>query len=376
MKYLSYILFSCMILSMSCKEVKSLDAEYAFDLKNAQNASINDAFDSVEVIPLLFNGENYPGSVAQMRVEDGLIIIQDNRNVIHTFTDDGRSIASSADKIGQGPGEYTLITGFEYNNTNNHISIFTPIQILEYDPKFNFIRDSPLPDEESLYISKGYVLNATEGLATPNSANKSPYRILKYNISDGRIINDLSYEESVVAGISMQGRSFFNTEKGEILYVPNALTYCVFSIGKDGNTISKKYSFNMGSESIDKVADGSNDEAWKNNLLRTDKVIPLSIMPAENRIFIVAKAGDTLRDFIVYTVKTDESRCLKSPIYDGSKYVFPFIRDVRNGYAYAAIEKEVLKHSPELLMTDAAKADSIIEAIEDESLIIMRYRMK
>ena len=90
----------------------------------------------------------------------------------------------------------------------------------------------------------------------------------------------------------------------------------------------------------------------------------------------LVKFGNGLRKF--YTVVTDRHTGDMKAVnfFDGNERTFPMIDCIDSAYAYAVAEKEVLMESPRLLLDKSADVDSIDEAIEDESLVLLKYKFK
>lgn len=100
----------------------------------------------------------------------------------------------------------------------------------------------------------------------------------------------------------------------------------------------------------------------------------MRVLPSDNKLVIIHKTGNSIDRMktVVVDRKTGESRQLA--MYKDRKNVFPLIEAIDNEYAYAIAEKETLEVFPELLLNKTA--GDALSGIEDESLVILRYKLK
>lgn len=120
------VAFACLLLT-SCSTPKAeSDAPEFYDLSDYEKGTINDLFDHVEVVPLLFEQDTYPRNVSDLECTGDRVYIQDTDTYIHIFSaTTGHYISCSKSKYGNGPGEFVIMTGFVVNPFSNKYGIMT-----------------------------------------------------------------------------------------------------------------------------------------------------------------------------------------------------------------------------------------------------------
>ncbi|MDE5554587.1 MAG: hypothetical protein K2J10_05330, partial [Muribaculaceae bacterium] len=82
----------------------------------------------------------------------------------------------------------------------------------------------------------------------------------------------------------------------------------------------------------------------------------------------------TLRDFYVIFTDLESGDNRRVNLYDGDYRQFPFADYSDDDGIYVIYDKESLMDSPKLLLHKAAKIDSIFADVEEESLILLKYK--
>lgn len=140
MRIQKYLIVFIVILSfVSCKGTDEESCSI-IDFDEAQVMTEQELFSKVEIISLQNKDDLILSNVSQIIVEEPYILIKDSKNVIYVYTDKGNLVSSSSRKIGNGLGEYSIVTAFGFNSNTNHVEILTPQNLLCYDTHFNFVK--------------------------------------------------------------------------------------------------------------------------------------------------------------------------------------------------------------------------------------------
>lgn len=341
-------------------------------------SSIEDIFSDVDIVPLLFEGETYPSVANQVQVSDDYIFVGDNKKQIHVFDKDGHYVSCSSWVRGAGPGEYDMMMGFSWNPFNRSIQLLTPHKLMQYDINFNPIGEFALPTklgEDNLIFDQIYGLSDYNNLLLPTGTSESPYCGYVFDASTGEISDRFDYSADVLVPIAMQEQCLFRTDGGKLYFVAPAFTGEVFSL-LDGQ-LKNEITFSYDGDFISKVdvSKYDGDEAGLGRyLMECDKSIPVRTMISNDKVLTYVKSGQTLRDFyVIFTdLKNGDNRRVN--LYDGVDCKFPFADYSDGDGIYVVYDKESLLNSPKLLLDKAEKKDSIFADIEDESLILLKYK--
>ncbi|MDE6369299.1 MAG: hypothetical protein K2K94_08685, partial [Muribaculaceae bacterium] len=91
-------------------------------------------------------------------------------------------------------------------------------------------------------------------------------------------------------------------------------------------------------------------------------------------VLTYVKKGKTLRDYYVILTDLKSGDNRRVNLYDGVDCQFPFADYSDENGIYVIYDKESLMDSPKLLLDKAAKIDSIFADVEEESLILLKYK--
>lgn len=362
---------------LACRGGEKVE-EDVVSLTPVVSSSIEDVFSDVEIVPLLFEGETYPSVVQQVQVSDEYIFVSDNKRLIHVFDKDGHYISCSSWARGAGPGEYDMMMGFSWNPFTQAIELLTTEKLLRYDVKFNFRGELALPTkvgENNLLFDQIYALSKDMNLLLPTGTSENPYCVYVLNSKAGEIVDKIDYSADVLVPITMQEQSLFSVGDDKVDFIAPAVTGKVFA-WSDYRLIND-LTFSYGSDFISK-SDISryegNDAEFGRYLMECDKDIPVRVMMTKERAITYVKHGQTLRDFyaIVTDLKGEDNH--KVNLYDGSERQFPFANYADENGVYVIYDKESLMESPKLLLDKATNMDSIFANIDDEDLILLKYK--
>jgi len=199
---------------------------------------LNELFDSIKVIPLETNDNSLIVYPVQINIYNDTICLFDNHTkTISIFSLNGKFIRTIGNK-GNGPGEYTYISGYSINKNNGNIRLLSFHNYLEFTSKGQYIQDKRLPPENSNYQSL-FDLNGKLVSSTIPKDSK------EYCIS---IINPRTIE---IDTQFVKGSKIIKTISNELYQYDNKVYYAqtlenqnVYEIGKD--TLKPAYHWDFG----------------------------------------------------------------------------------------------------------------------------------
>ncbi|MCM1355046.1 MAG: 6-bladed beta-propeller [Staphylococcus sp.] len=359
----------------------------SYDVSEENEGGISSVFSGVELIPLQFSGESYPSVVRSVLVADGKIFVLDDKAILHVFKDNGEYVASSYEKFGNGPGEYSILTGFTWNPYFKAIEILTPDKLLSFDEGFNLLKEAKLPTKvgkDNLLYDEVFDLSETRHLLHTSSLSVAPYRIDLFDSAKEEVIDSKSYIEDVQVRTTMQTRSFFTMPDNTTVFTSHAITDAVYGFhGLDENdkiddNMMKIFTIHANNEiTADDINPYSSDlRKEAEYVLNTNKSVRLRILPNSKRLFVLYKNGTSMKSMLTTVIDRGSGEHFNIKLYQDGEYSFPLIQDIDEEYAYAAIEKVDLESNPKLLTDKAENIGSLLNGIDDESLIVLRYKIR
>ena len=384
------ILFIPLVLLTACSNQQSQSKqeikEY-YDLSTATPGVLTDVFSDVELTPLLFEGDYYPSQVYTLHNHDSLIMVQDNSEDIFVFDSAGHYISSSKQAWGQGPGEYTIFMGYSYNPYTGFIQVITPTKLMCYDTEFNFIEEHSVPGqidptgEKTMLFSSIYDLSDHKHLLSPIPSSTIKDAYICYDSNTGEMGEIIDYSRYIIARGNTQPKRFFKLSDDEYLAKPGFVGEYIFSFDPDKLEITPRIKFDMGKETVTKEeilahSDNNDSGVLDNYLDETERPLIKGAIPTKDKIFFSIDRGRRI-DHMIYMVANRRTGDIKRfRHWEDSEYFFPRIRDIDDEYLYSGVTKYELLKSPELLLGKEINLDSLLTDIDDDTIIMLKYKIK
>ena len=370
-----------MLLLCSCNVQKQSDVERIF-LENAKTCTPSDVFDSLEIIPLELNENTYFKGVKNISFDGKRYIICDNRNILYVFSPKGKFIASSEKKLGNGRGEYSVVTAFSYNIFSELIEIATPAGILFYDCRFNlkkFIKLSNVFDtkDKPKFVRSINDLSNNEHLLFSDSELDTKHEAYIFDSNNNSIKKQINIEDETCVPITMQSSLLFNYKDENTMFYPPLSSNYIYTFNVDKYSFTKRFFIDFGKnglskEEIDKSR--TNKEKLSELLLTTEQLIPIKCMATENKIFIVAKKSDKVKNWFTFCVNTqNNSVCAIPHTNEESLRMFPIYSTVFDNTVLAIVAASEAK---EYIKNYYGNKYSKIDDMEDETMVILKYKIK
>ena len=352
MRIQKYLIVFVVILSfVSCKGTDEESCSI-IDFDEAQVMTEQELFSKVEIISLQNKDDLILSNVSQIIVEEPYILIKDSKNVIYVYTDKGNLVSSSSRKIGNGLGEYSIVTAFGFNSNTNHVEILTPQNLLYYDTHFNFVKKIPLPTEWSksgkgmLFFGQIYNLSSEQHILVPTSISKDSNQMFIFDSSKAKIKEELDCSEGFVAGINMQEQCFFDFSDHLLGIVPPFVSEYLYTFDKAKNVFSKAYKINFGKNGL-QASDvdnlGKNEERLHNLLMSTEKEFPITTLETEKYISFLMKKGSNMKKRIMLFYDKSSGKIGRINCFSNKEIVFPIAKNADKTSLYAVVEKNRLQ---------------------------------
>lgn len=380
-RYLNYsliILSAIAVISCGHKDDK-INADITYNLSKTSQGSIDDVFCDLEVIPLFFDGDRYPKNVMNVTVSDSYIFILDINRIFHIFSAEGKYLSNSSSKIGQGPGEYSILMGYSWNPYSKMIEILTPDRLLFYDIDFNFKKSCAVPSNTNKNLIFGQVgdLSANEHILLPTGISENPDRVMFYDSSTEKITSESDYSKDVIAPSGF-GSKFLFHDKDSVLFCPPAMTPYIYNISK--NTLDRPViEFEYGKNAItrhDVEEHNSSEEELRNYLMTCHKDIRMANFITTPKIFTLFKHGNKLSDTFVVITDRINHKSISINLYTNNEQSFPIIYDSDSSFVYSVIDKSSLLNSTNLMLGDKKEIAEKISKIDDEDFVLLKYKVK
>lgn len=387
--YFIIITLTCSLIACNTRKESSdsKNIQEYYDLSKATPAELTKVFEDVELIPLLFDGDEYPSQFYTMNCIDSLILLQDYSENIYVFTREGHYKSSSKLVHGQGPGEIDIFMGYSWNPFSGTIQVLTPNKMLCYDTDFNFVEECALPGridptgKNTLLFTQIYDLSENNHLLTPFSTPFYKDCYVNYNSKTGELGDTIDYSKYIITYGNMQSKKFFQLNNNEYLVKPPFIGDYIYSFNPNELSFIPKIKFDMGAERLTKeeVADHSdkdNQNAIFEYLGNSDRPVVEGAHPTPDKIFFYISHGNRFDKMEVMVANRKSGEINKFKYRNGSKFYFPPMLDMDNDYVYSGVTKLELIDSPDLLLGENLDLDTLLKDYDDDTLIVLKYKIK
>ncbi len=351
---------------------------------NVPYCESKDILSEVEIIPLTFSDINYPKNIKNFYVFKDKTIVQDIRNYIFIFDPNGFPLSNSVGKIGNGPGEYSIVTGYAYNPYSSLIEIVTPDKMLFYDDSFNYIKGVKVPSsaggegKKPVYFQFVYDISDSEHFIIPSGISENSDEIWLFNSESGEVMKKISFGRGAVASISMQDHCFFKSDNS-ILFTPPLLSKYIFEITPDDNYNLKpiyEYKYMADGEDFNKLIDFR--EANEKNayqLLMSDLPIPVRTVITDKYIIETVKQGNDVKNMYALFYDRISGNVKKCHLYNDSSIILPLLGYSDNTHVYSIIEGNKAKEFVSNIERQDIKVSGKESIKDEEDFVVLKITL-
>ena len=362
------------------KTVDSAIAE-SYCLDDYTTSSPSDIFSDIEVIPLLWGAEGYYPSVAtDLSVSDSIVFVRDKDEILHVFDAEGKYLACSKNRMGYGPGEYSIFMGF-IPEKQNRIEILTPDRMISYDTRLNYLGQRELKTkigEEGRIYDRGIGLGNGYYLLQPTMHSMRPHSVTYYDMANNIALHEIDYAEDVVFPFITQTKCFFRMPDGDYLFCPPAFTRYIYRVDPSGNKLSRYISMTYGGQYVneDDVKGISEDmDAISRYYFNGSKPIPSQRMINSSMIFTMIRNGRMLKDNYLLVIDRTTGECHRIDLHNDRGYQLGMLWDIDEKYAYAINRKDFVVTNPDVLLGHSENFTNILSTLEDDVYVLIKYQL-
>ena len=252
-KVIFYIFFIQISLCSCTSQINREKTTEFIDLNNVAKPSFYDYFSSMELIPLETNDSsliNYVNKIVHRN--DCYYILDKVADRILVFDDCGKFL-KDINKKGNGPGEYTGLSDFCFNDFTNELNLLVPMGgIYRYDTLGNEFKGKiPFPDNVPAVHN---FIPLEKGIYILFSESKEGKKILIYDIDQFKVLLEMYDVPKYIFFKTPYHHTYspFYVLNNQIHFV-QSYNGDVFTIDKNGMSLKYHWDFGEQNFSIDKL---------------------------------------------------------------------------------------------------------------------------
>lgn len=370
----------------SCSKPAPEEGECArIDFSHAEESAVSEVFSAVEIIPLESTADSYMYDSDKLKESAHYFVVSDVRNNLYVYDSKGSFISSSVSKVGDGPGEFSIITACSFNPETGQIEICTPNKMLFYDVHFNLLSEVRTDeilnteDGEPRFIRKMHDLGDSKFAVSVSGSDMRLESLLIVDIKEKKVLEEISYGKDVIAGITMQDQCFSPLDGTSLSYHAPVYTPIIYRYDMSEMTLEPYLCLDFGKDELKKedVLPMQDDEnRLSEYLLTCDKMIPVKTWNDQSRIVSLVRQGSKVKDMKTYVYDYQTGKAHVIPCYDSDGLQFPVFRDSDGQHLYSIVRNAQL---PEIVSAAQGAQVSCGDSdwVKDEdgvSIVIYKYR--
>ena len=186
------LLFCVLCFTMCNPKSQTDELTISVDLDNPEEASLFDYFSSIELLPLETSPNALITGVSKMIVHQNNYYVLDKQQCIVLVFDKAGRYLFKIDKKGQGVGEYSFISDFNFNPYTGNLEIFEPSGGVKiYDYLGNFIEQKRI--NYPGFRAAHYFI-AIDNDTHVFHSKYTPKKIIYFNLDDKKLLSE-QFEE-------------------------------------------------------------------------------------------------------------------------------------------------------------------------------------
>jgi len=242
--YLLYILHCAVaaIIMSSCSPTESGEQVDHPILKvgDITETSLSDICTSIEFIPLETNSESLIRQLVKVvPFEDKYYIFDKGLYTLSVFDKKGQFL-SKIHRIGQGPGEYTMLYDFQLDEKQRVIELLDPMgRILTYDFAGNFIESTHLPSPPYGYQNFFYLNDSTYAFYSfPNHEQECPITYVSKQNTMKNSYNDFKHTDPLVSSFALTCYKY-----NDAIYLSEGISDDVYELVDSSYVVAYEWDF-------------------------------------------------------------------------------------------------------------------------------------
>lgn len=383
------ILMMCVIIS--CIEEKPLhDSMEIIEINTQQEScNISSFIEKIEIVPLETTEHSLFHKMNKVIFNNGMDIcaILTGEQDVFTFNGDGKYIANSKMRKGDGPEEYSMITDIRFSKDNNSIELLNPYGLIySYTATFDFLSrtkiNTKIPIRHIIQTDSTYFIMTHHSLWTGEE-------VTFYNQEN----DEYSYEKykgTISAGNGINKDNFHQTPEN-IYFVPHGINYYLYQVDNINKKIVPKIYLDFGDETIKEkglpgvgvgkkakvegnMIDLSNEYIQRHTFLRkSNYIIPLIKLVNDKYVYIyMAKGNESLGSHYLYNREEGKGFLTK----DSKSTKFGYCNGINENVLFFICQPFELPYYIDFQLMSNSEIEKISAIKEDDNPIIIKYYLK
>ena len=114
-RHIVFLFISLFVISCTNEKKNNNDTSREISLVDTKSCSLENVISKMEIIELPRIEDAYIAGYKSFLAKNNLYIFEDKKGTLLVFGEDGRFISNSANKIGNGKEEYSILLAYTYN---------------------------------------------------------------------------------------------------------------------------------------------------------------------------------------------------------------------------------------------------------------------
>ena len=341
------------------------------DIENAQPLKLTDFVKRITLVPLETNENSLIKNIKKLVMQDGKVYIQNDRQDVLVFDENGKFLLSTAKRRGQGPEDYIMLFSMDVTD-DGLISIYDGLLIREYDLDLNLL--------SSYFPRLPESIHSAQEMRQHIKLNKDTYLLRDYqytsiySVSRDSVLeirHELYHPYSIVAGVNSLR---FLKQDEEIFFSPTFICDTLYQVNRENGRISPTVIYDAGDKDInlDDIADGMEASYYFEYMFKTDKSFLYDKVHLPNADFCYWANVSQNTGGVAYRSKDGKV----TTYINSDNTAFPVPHAVYQGkLVYACMPEDVEKYMDSDLV-DAESKERIKNLKEDDNQVLIVYELK
>jgi hypothetical protein len=369
-----------MFTQYGCKQkeiIKDLNTKIRVDLDMEENlVSYKDIFSKIEIIPLETNDESvFGGRPEYLRVrKDASYYIFPRRSESIVVFDSTGAFIKHINKRGQGPGEYSEISDFNFNRFTGNLEILSSRgYVYIYDSTgVNYIETIKISESANEFA------NLTDDIYVFYSHFRENNKIFFFSKKQGKIVNETFPLPDFVYKKTM----FHHTYPPFYVYRDNLCFYDaangdIYTVDPETMKLKPRHQWDMGKYTFDVSLINDNDDRNKMYYLdffqHDTRYAYCFLYNVENDNYLITTFRFRQKFMTVIYNKNTKKHLLFTEFLEGGKFSPILITDE---YAYVIASIEILPAIVNNKLLDEENQKKLEQIQPDDNCVMIRYQFK
>lgn len=389
MKVLSVIISTLVVVACSPKDKELPDGvERVMVEVNEVSQDASSFLDKIEIVPLETNDSSLLVRCGKFLYDSNMdmYVLYSGEQIVYTFSGDGKYIANSKKRRGQGPEDYTMVLDVNLNPYLKGIDMLNPYgTVYTYSPTFELLAKRKIKSE--------FPVNHFMALDADNYVFTYPFlwtdpEVSFVNLNTQEAVN--TNYEGTISGNSMERTCFYHI--GEHFYfVPIGLNYYFYQIDTKEKKLVPIIYLDFGDAEVktdglvgrawgkrmdsDKEVEDITREAQERDqyLRKSNHILPLLKFFNDDYVYLyLAQTEKGYGGHFIYNRKKKEGFLLK----EGKPFLMYPCFSIVNNVLLAMCEPDMLPMAVDLSLMSPEEIQKMEQLKEDDNPVIIKYYCK